>query len=266
MFKRETIRKIRYLAILALAISMFSSCVPYEKLLNFQDESNGELLDSQYIKGVNKINIQTDDILSITVSTFDTTASRIFNKPIRATGANGSFIGQGYLVDDDGNIEFPIIGKLKVSGLTREAAIDTIKSNLLIYLRDPVVDVRFLNLHVKVIGEVRQPGSYTFPDERFSLLEALTLAGDMTDFADRANIMIIRETGDRVREFGRVDLTSARAFESPYFYLSQNDVIYIKPLEEKARTVDDPLTRIASITAVGASLATLVVAILNTRQ
>ena len=251
--------------LLICMIGLFNSCVPYEKLLNFQDESNGKLLDSQYIKGINRITIQTDDILSITVSTFDTTASRIFNKPVRAT-ATGSFIGQGYLVDDDGNIEFPFIGKIKVNGLTREGAIDTIKSNLLIYLRDPVVDVRFLNLHVNVIGEVRKPGSYTFPDERFSLLEAITLAGDMTDFADRANIMIIRETGDRVREFGTVDLTSARAFESPYFYLTQNDVIYIKPLEQKARTVDDPLTRVASFTAVVASFATLVVSILNTRN
>lgn len=257
-----TLNKLYFGMLLCLMMGLFQSCgVPFEKLVNFQGENENGLLESQYIKEVTKIKIQADDILSVTVSTFDTTASRIFNKPLQNTGPNGSFIGQGYLVDQEGNIEFPIVGKIKVSGETRESAIEAIKAKLLVYLRDPVVDVRFLNLHVSVNGEVKIPGLYTFPDEQFSLLEAITMAGDLTDYADRQNIMVIREVG-KVREFGIVDLTSPRAFESPYFYLSQNDVIYIKPLEEKTRRIDDPFSRALGIAGVLSSIATIVVTVI----
>ncbi len=254
------------LALLFAVVSLFSACVPYQKMMNFQAEEDIQALKTQYIQEVDKIKIQTDDILSVTVSTFDTLAARVFNTRISATGQDGgSFIGQGYLVDDDGFIEFPVLGKIQLVGLTREVAKDTIRNRLLAYLRDPVVDVRFLNLHVSVLGEVKRPGLYTFSDERFSVLEALTLAGDLTDFADRENLMIIRET-DNLREFGKVDLSSARAFESPYFYLKQNDVIYIKPLKEKARIIQDPLTRSLSIAGVLSSIATIVVTIVLSKR
>ena len=244
---------------LLLFFFLHSCAPPYEKIINFQDESIEDVLSAQYIPEAKKIVIQTDDILSITVSTFDSAAAKVFNKPVRAS-EGGSFIGQGYLVDEDGYIEFPVLGKMKLQGLTRQVAKDTVRNRLLEYLKDPVVDLRFLNLHVGVMGEVRSPGIYTFSDEKFTLLEAITMAGDMTDFADRANILVIREQ-EKVREFGKVDMTSARAFESPYFYLMQNDMIYIKPLEEKAKKIDDPWTRILSITGVAATLATVVLAL-----
>ncbi|MEO1257480.1 MAG: polysaccharide biosynthesis/export family protein [Bacteroidota bacterium] len=261
-FNLNTLKKFYFLGMALCLLGLLHSCgVPHEKLLNFQSETESGLLESQYIAEVVKIKIQTDDILSVTVSTFDTTASRIFNKPLQNVGPEGSFIGQGYLVDQEGNIEFPIVGKITVSGLTREEAIEAIKKELLIYLRDPVVDVRFLNLHVSVNGEVKVPGLYTFPDERFSLLEAITMAGDLTDFADRQNVMVIREV-EKVREFGIVDLTSARAFESPYFYLSQNDVIYVRPLEEKTRRIDDPSQRALAIAGVVAPIISILVTII----
>jgi polysaccharide export outer membrane protein len=243
-----------------LAGLLFQSCISHEKLVNFRDETPEDLLVAQYVPDVKKIIIQNDDILSITVSTFDSTAARVFNKSVSAAGDDGSFIGQGYLVDEDGYIEFPVLGKIKLLGMTRELAKDTIKNRLLTYLRDPVVDVRFLNLHVSVMGEVKQPSLYTFPDERFTILEALTMAGDMTDFADRSQILVIREH-DKLREFGVVDLTSARAFESPYFYLTQNDVVYVKPLKEKGRVLQDPMSKILAITSIAVSLATVVVAL-----
>ncbi len=255
----RTTKNLIYAVLLICFFGLFQSCVPHERLLNFQDESDSGLISSQYIQDVQKIVIQTDDILSITVSTFDSTAARVFNKRITQS-KDGSFIGQGYLVDEEGNIEFPVLGKIKLDGFTREVAKDTIRNRLFYYLRDPVVDVRFLNLHVSIMGDVVRPGVFTFPDERFTLLEALTLAGDMTSFANRANIMVIREKG-QLREFGVVDLTSSRAFESPYFYLKQNDVIYVKPLKEKARVINDPWPRVLSATGVFASLATLVLAL-----
>lgn len=237
----------------------FSSCIPHEKLVYFQDDVPAELLRAQYVQELQKVKIQTDDILSITVSTFDSTTAKLFNNPVRASANDGSFIGQGYLVDVDGFIEFPVLGKINLKGLTREVAKDTIRGRLYTYLRDPIVEVRFLNLHVNVIGEVRQPGLYTFPDERFTVLEALSMAGDMTDFADRENVVVIREY-DRVREFGKLDLTSPKAFESPYFYLTQNDVLYIRPMEQKTKVIQDPLMRISAIASIVISLATLAVA------
>ncbi len=248
----------KFALLLCMVLCLFQACVPHEKLLNFQDESSTDVLNAQYVQEIQKIKIQSDDILSITVSTgFDTSAAKIFNMRPPTPSMSGSFIGQGYLVDEDGLIEFPVLGKVQVRGLTREVAKDTIKQRLLEYLRDPVVEVRFLNLHVSVMGEVTLPGIYTFPDEHFTILEALTQAGDLTLFADRENIMVIREV-DKVREFGKVDVTSARAFESPYFYLTQNDVIYVKPLKEKAKTISDPLTKVLSVTGVLISVATLI--------
>jgi polysaccharide export outer membrane protein len=243
--------------------ALFQSCVPSEKLINFQDESTSKIIDSQYIQATEKIEIQTDDIINITVSTFDSAAAKVFNRKVFA-GQNGSFIGQGYLVDEDGFIEFPVLGKINLNGLTTDAAKDTIKSKLLIYLKDPVVDVRFLNLHVSVMGEVSKPGIYTFSDEKFTLLEALTLAGDMTNFANRSEVMVIREKG-KVREFGRVDLSSSRAFESPYFYLKQNDVVYVEPLPEKERLINDPFTRSLQLTGTLAAIASIVVTVILTR-
>jgi polysaccharide export outer membrane protein len=248
-----------------ITICLFNGCVPPEKLVNFQKESVDQIVSAQYIQEVEKIKIQSDDILSITVSTFDSTAARIFNTKITPAGEDGSFIGQGYLVDADGFIEFPVLGKIRMKDLTREVAKDTIRQRLLTYLRDPVVDVRFLNLHISVMGEVKRPGIYTFPDERFTVLEALTLAGDLTDFADREHIMVIREF-DKLREFGIVDLTSARAFESPYFYLTQNDVVYVKPLEQKAVTIRDPLARIAAVSGIIGTIATVVTLVVAVSQ
>ena len=245
--------------ILISLLASLPSCVPYEKLLNFQDEAETGPIKSQYIQEFQKIIIQSDDILSVTVSTFDSTAARVFNKNFSAA-KDGSFIGQGYLVDDRGDIEFPVIGKINLIGKTREEAKEIVRGKLLTYLRDPVVDVRFLNLHISIFGEVNKPGVFTFPDERFTLLEAITQAGDMTLFADRENIMVIREKG-QVREFGIVDLTSARAFESPYFYLKQNDAIYIKPLKERARVVDDPWPKAISIVSVLTTIATVIIAL-----
>ncbi len=252
-----------WITIISLAGVMLGGCIPHEKMLNFQDESATKFLNAQYVQDAPKVKIQVDDILSISVSTFDSTAAKVFNKNISSRGLDGSFIGQGYLVGEDGDIEFPVLGKIKVKGLDREAAKDSIRNKLLKYLRDPVVEVRFLNLHVSVMGEVKKPGIYTFSDEKFTILEALTIAGDLTDYADRANILIIREHG-KIREFGKVDLSSSRAFDSQYFYLAQNDVIYVKPLKEKAKLLQDPVSRALAISGVIASLATILITLTRT--
>jgi polysaccharide export outer membrane protein len=247
---------------LAVFVSLIAgSCgVPYEKIVNFNTDTPIEYIKAQYIPDPRKILIQPDDILSVTVSTFDSVTARLFNTPVRPAGENGSLIGQGYLVDKDGNIEFPVLGKIQLKGLTREEAKTHIQNQLLKYLRDPIVEVRFLNMHVSVIGEVSRPGIYTFSDEYFTVLEAVAMAGDLTVMADRQNIMIIREF-DKVREFGKVDLSSERAFESSYFYLAQNDIVYVKPLEQKRMAVQDPFSRVMMISSLVISLTTVVITI-----
>ncbi|GIV32214.1 MAG: polysaccharide biosynthesis protein [Saprospiraceae bacterium] len=245
---------------LGLSLLLTGGCIPYTQLVNFSADSSEAFVNAQYVQDPPQITIQPDDILAITVSTFDSLASMIFNKPLVPAGTDGSFIGQGYLVDQNGYIEFPVVGRILLKGLTRDQAKDTIRTKILTYLRDPIVEVRFLNLHVSVLGEVARPGVYTFPDEKFTILEALSLAGDMTTYADRSEILVIREYG-KVREFGKVDLLSSRAFESPYFYLTQNDVVYVKPLEQKKNLIEDPLSRALAIASALASITTVVIAL-----
>jgi polysaccharide export outer membrane protein len=263
----------RSFLMLTLGLLLMQGCsIPYSRLVNFSSDKPIEYFQAQYIPDPLKIKIQPDDILSVSVSVFDPEAARAFNNTAATraapagggeTGAPGTgpAAGQGYLVDEDGYIEFPVLGKISVMGLTREDAKIQIQNQLLKYLRDPIVEVRFLNMHVSVIGEVRRPGLYTFSDEHFTILEALAMAGDLNDLADRADIMVIRER-DKVREFGKVDLTSNLAFESEWFYLTQNDIIYIKPMKEKKAAVRDPLTRISSVGSIVISFSSTIFALI----
>ena len=142
--------------------------------------------------------------------------------------AQGAPTPPGYLIDADGNIDFPIIGKLKVSGLTRTAAVDLIKENLKPYLVNPTVLIRILNYKVTVLGEVKNPGTFTIPNERVTLLEAIGIAGDLQITGRRKNVLVIRENDGKKTEY-KVDLTSKDLFNSPVYYLTQNDVVYVEP-------------------------------------
>jgi polysaccharide export outer membrane protein len=131
-------------------------------------------------------------------------------------------------VDANGAIELPLIGSLKVAGLTTMQARDTIKAKLTKYLKEPTVNIRFLNYKISVLGEVQRPSVYVIPNETITLPEALGLAGDMTIYGKRGNVLIIRDNNGK-KEFGRVDLNSRDLFSSPYYYLHANDVVYVEP-------------------------------------
>jgi polysaccharide export outer membrane protein len=183
--------------------------------------------------------IRANDILSITVSSLNPDASEVFNKKSptsSAYAANTTTTTQsdGYLVDLEGFIQFPILGNIRVAGMTKKEFKDQLTKTLLSrkLLVDPVVDVRYLNFRVSVMGEVAKPTVVTVPSEKISLLEAITLAGDLTITARRDNVMLIREeTGKRIVR--RIDLNSSTLFTSPYYYLKSNDVVYVEP--NKAR-------------------------------
>jgi hypothetical protein len=137
-------------------------------------------------------------------------------------------IPRGYLVDKNGEIDFPVLGKIKVEGISRNDLAELLKEKLSVYLKNPIVTIQFQNFKVTILGEVKNPGSYKVASERVSILDALGMAGDLGINGKRKNVLVMREQGDE-KIFTRVDLTSSEFIDSPFFYLQQNDVVYVEP-------------------------------------
>lgn len=250
-----------------LLISTLSSCVAHRQLVNFSDGSiplnKPELISNQIVQL-----IQPEDLLYITVHSFDAEAVKPFNTEsgltnIQSGGDNSSLdLFLGYRVEEDGTIDFPVIGKIPVAGESIADAKEKLLAEIRPYLKDAVVNMRFLNFKIVIMGEVNVPNAYRITNNRITILEAIGMAGDFTPYANRNNVLVIRERNG-VREFGRLDLQSSNVFLSPFFYLSQNDVIYVEPIQAKTATVADPFTRYISYTSAGLSLITLIIALLK---
>jgi len=176
--------------------------------------------------------IHVDDLLSIIVSCDDIEAALPFNTPMIGLGKEVTSGNQqaalGYLVDKEGYVDFPVLGKLQVDGISRNELADMLKEKLSGYLKNPIVTIQFQNFKVTILGEVKAPGSYKVVSERVSLLDALGMAGDLQINGKRKNVLVMREQGDE-KIFARVDLTSSDFIDSPFFYLQQNDVVYVEP-------------------------------------
>lgn len=211
----------------------FHSCTHQKKIIYFQ----GNLATNEANKNYSPF-LRADDLLSITVLGSDEQAVKPFNLPL--IGINQSIGGYlqgaptppGYLIDSEGNIDFPVIGKIKLAGLTRFAAIEYLKEQLKPYLSKPTILLRILNYKITVLGEVKNPGTFTIPNERVTLPEALGIAGDLLITAVRKNVLVIRDVEGKKTET-RVDLTSKDLFSSPVYYLQQNDVVYVQPNRAK---------------------------------
>ncbi len=182
--------------------------------------------------------IKHNDILKIYISSINREASIFFNPLTSSESKVDDTQAYGYLVDAQGRIEMPVIGTVAVGGLTISQIRDTLKMKLSSYLESPTVRVFFDNFKVSVLGEVTHPGVYTVYNERLTIPEAIGLAGDLTIYAQRKNILVIREDGGQ-REFGRVDLSSREVFDSPYYYLHPNDIIYVEPGRGKTALSDN---------------------------
>lgn len=182
--------------------------------------------------------IQPNDLLSIRVSSISPEANTLFNQGVipSASGVSGGGTTnqtmEGYLVDSAGYIQFPVLGRVRLAGLSREGAISMLTDSLQEYLREPVVNIKYLNYRITVIGEVRNPSTFTVPSEKVNILTALGMAGDLTPFGKRENVLIIREEKG-VRTMTRMNLNSRDVLNSPYFYLQQNDVIYVEPVKTR---------------------------------
>lgn len=247
--------------LIVVSILVCSSCDNRKKLLYFQGTiSNNEL--NRTFTPVFKI----DDILSIVITGLDADAVKPFNLPVTNINTNvggynsGTPSPPGYLIDSDGNVDFPVIGKIKLAGLTRNEAIDLLKNQLKPYLSNPNIQMRILNFKVTVLGEVRNPGTFTIPNERITLLEALGVAGDLLITGVRNNILVIRDVEGKKTGF-RVDLTSQTFFASPVYYLNQNDLVYVEPNKAKANSaIVNPsnISLIISVVSIFITIAVLI--------
>lgn len=191
--------------------------------------------------------IQVGDRLSILVTAMDPASVAPYNLGAPTTGATGGQpLNGGFVVEKDGTIQFPQLGKIQVAGKQRKQLVDTLTDRISKYVSDPVVTVQFINFKVTILGEVARPGTFTIPEGRVTVLEALGLAADLTLYSRRDNILIIREINGK-REMGRINLLSTNAFTSPYFVLKQNDVVYVELSQLKVSNNDQTAARNISL-------------------
>ena len=220
-------------------------CTSAKELVYFQKDSFAT--GPQAIAEQTPLTIRTGDVLSIQVSSLNQEASDFFNPYANSattdkvayqfTGTNPLPPAVGYLVDPEGTIEMPLVGKIEIKGLTVTQAATVIRDRLKKYLREPTVSIRNQSFRISVLGEVTRPSLFTIPDDHITLLEALSLAGDITIYGRRDNVLLIREVNGQ-RNFVRIDMTRRDLFRSPYFYLRPNDTIYVEPGKARITSAD----------------------------
>ena len=238
---------------------LVSSCVSQQDLVYFRGEPTSKTKLKPF-----ELRYQTNDLLSINVTALDMDAARPFNlfvsspNNLNNLSITGQVRQQTYLIDDTGHINFPVLGKLPLGGLSRDEATTFIESKLKEYIKNPVVTMRLTNFRISVLGEVKLPGIYTIINERVSILEALALAGDLTITGKRANLLLVREE-EGVLTKNYIDLNNDALFSSQYFYLKPNDVIYVEPNKAKARSSTDALR----FTSISLSVITTLTTILS---
>lgn len=213
---------------------ILASCASKKKIVYMQN-ADSSLGKSEKLF---ETKLQPDDLLLIHVSAKDLESAQPFNlETLMVPQAGGTGTGQRqqqlYMIDNEGYIQFPVLGKLKIGGLTRAQAINLFTEKLNEYLQSPIVNLRIMNFKVSVLGEVQRPGTYSIPSERITLLDALSMASDLTIYGQRKNLLVIREVGGK-KTTQRVDLTSSDFINSDFYYLKQNDVVYVEP--NKTRT------------------------------
>jgi len=245
-----------------LLILLFGACRSNKTIPYFK---NIPPSDYQQIKQVafTQPTIMPDDILEISVHTADPAATgSISEGGVTVTtfqsAGSGSQRVKGYPVSKEGTIDVPIIGIIKVAGLTTSQVKDIIKEKADRYFQNPSVQIKILNFKVTVLGEVTSPQTYNVPSEKISILDAIGMAGDLTIFGKRENVLLIRET-NQGKEMIRFNLNDAKIFDSPYFYLKQNDVVYVEPSKSRIANAEAP--KIAIISSILAVISTIIILI-----
>ena len=265
-------KKLTHFLLAAVAVVLLASCktpknVAYIQNSDYIDYSNSEFLyDAR---------IMPKDILTVTINTVNPEASAPFNLIVRPTLANATSniptsggALQTYLVDNEGCIDFPVVGKLQVGGLTKSMCEKLIHDKIKRYMNaeeNPIVTVRMSNYKISVIGEVNRPGMFTVDNEKINIFEALAKAGDLSIYGVRDRVKLIRENAKGRKEIHTINLNDANIVNSPYYYLQQNDVVYVEPNQVKARNsaIGTSTTIWISVTGALVSLASLIVNILR---
>jgi polysaccharide export outer membrane protein len=263
----------KYFSLLPKTISIFLmlflfSCASPKDIVYYQgiDGDGASEKSASY-----EIKIQPDDLLMIIVSAEDPEIAAPFNlksvsiqSPGKLDAINGQQTMQLYLTDANGFIEFPILGKLKVSGLTRSEVLQLLQQKIGVYIKNPIINLRVMNFKVSVQGEVNLPGTYPVASDRITLIEAVTMAKDLTIYGKRNNILVIREING-VKSYNRVDITKAEFINSPFYYLAQNDVVYVEPNKNKINgAAIGPNTGV--IISISSLLITLITLIITTTK
>jgi polysaccharide export outer membrane protein len=244
---------------IAIYTCLATGCAPRRDLVYFSNlakQTSEEKLPSQEVK------IQQNDLLSVSINSLNQESNVLFAVNTKTPSAENNYKIEGYRVNKEGMINLPVVGNVRLEGLSIEQAQNTISRELDKYVKKPVVDIQLVNFKVTVIGEVNRPSNFTVQGDNINLLQALGLAGDMTVYGKRDNVLVIREqNGQRVMK--RLNLNNQDVMNSPFFFLKQNDIVYVEPDKSKANEYSTntrvmPLV-IASISAV----AVLITAVLN---
>lgn len=246
-----------------LLSALNSSCVDYKKLTYFKDIADTTSSTIIDLPGYQSPVIKVDDLIFISIQTIDPSSSQILNSGnigssnISSSTSNGLNYssGSGYLVDENGEVDLPIIGKIKLIGLSTAQARALIKSKSALFFNDPIVNVRFSNFRITVLGEVNKPSAYVVPNEKITVMDAIGMAGDLTVYGRRENVLLIREDNGR-KQMVRLNLNSKTIFASPYFYLRPGDIIYIEP--NKSRVVSSDAFQVKYITIATSALSLIV--------
>lgn len=246
-----------------------ASCVSQRKLSYLRDVTAASADSVNQIFTSQKENyITKGDLLSILVNALDIQAVQAFNLPVanvqnlgsrQVTAAVGGGSLQGYWVDPEGNIDFPVLGKLHVEGMTTTALRDTMTQLISRSVKDPIVNINFMNFFVTVLGEVKNPGRHAVNSQGMTIFEALGLAGDMTIYGKRNNVLVSREVDGKM-EFARLNLNDQAIFASPYYHIRQNDVIYVEPNNARSIASQNIPLYLSMITTLG-SMATVIVSV-----
>lgn len=255
--------KKNYIFPLLIILFVLVGCASQKEVAYFRgvNSSSADSINKTFYKA-HEASICTGDLLSITVTGLDPKAVAPFNLPLVSYATPGSDqlysapTLQSYLVDIKGDINFPVIGTIRLAGLTKSQAIELLNKKLSPYLQNAIVTVQFMNYRITVLGEVLRPGQYSVSNERVTVLDALGLAGDMTIYGKRNNVLITRENNGKL-EFVRLNLNTDEVFKSPYFYLQQNDVIYVEPNNVKSVASQNISLYLAAISTIATTVAVI---------
>lgn len=251
------------LLILFALLLLFSSCLNKKNLLSYQELAVG----NQEIETIQfeEITLQPGDVVSISVAGPDEETLKPFlvsDESVSGVNTLDAIQLSGYLIDKEGNVSFPLLGDVQIKNLTVKEAKERFEAELNEFLKDPVVNVRLLNFRITLQGEVNRPGNFTLFNERISIPDAIGFAGGLTPYANRENVLLVREENG-TRFMTRLNLQDPQFFQSPYFYLKQNDMLYFEPRKYKKGDVVDQTSKVLPFLTAASAIAAIVVAVIR---